>query len=121
MTVLLMRAKNARLSSRLTTSAIRKAHHTLFTLPVRARSQAAGSSTTSWRHMETIRLNTPLPSAWNTDPITMPMPASKKCGQMMRSAGMPMASMASLAAKMPSTLSGKNWKMQKPISMMPSA
>ena len=48
-------------------------------------------------------------------------PASKKCRQMMRMAGMPMASMASLAAKMLSTSPGANWKMQKPASMMPSA
>ena len=40
---------------------------------------------------------------------------------MMRKAGMPMASMASLAAKMLSTLPGANWKMQKPRNMMASA
>ena len=71
--------------------------------------------------METVRLNTPLPSAWNTELSTMPAPASRKWGQMMRSAGTPMASMASLAAKRPSSLSGRNWKMQKPTSMMHSA
>ena len=36
-------------------------------------------------------------------------PASRKCRQMMRMAGTPMASMASLAAKMPSTCRGANW------------
>ena len=94
---------NARLSTQLNTSATRKAHQTQFTLPLRLSSQATGSSTASWRQIEMIRLNTPLPSAWNTDDSTTPMPASRKCSEMVRSAGTPMASMASLAAKMPST------------------
>ena len=51
----------------------------------------------------------------------MLMPASRKWRQMMRSAGTPMASMASLAAKKLSSLSGANWNSRKPISMMPSA
>ena len=40
---------------------------------------------------------------------------------MMRIAGMPMASMASLAAKMLSTCPGANWNTQKPMNMTSSA
>ena len=63
MTVRLMRAIKMRLRVRLTTSAMMKDHQTIFTSPVRLSSHAAGMSTTSWRQMETVRLNTPLPSA----------------------------------------------------------
>ena len=47
MTVRLMRAMKTRLSARLTTSAMMKAHQTMFTSPVRLNSHAAGMSTTS--------------------------------------------------------------------------
>ena len=121
MMFLLMRAINTRLSVVLTTSAMRNAHQTIFTLPVRLSSHAIGISTTSWRQTEMMRLYTPLPNAWNTELSTMPMPASRKWGQMIRSAGMPMASMASLAAKRFSSRPGANWNTQKPMSMMHSA
>ena len=87
MMFLLMRAINTRLSVVLTTSAMRNAHQTIFTLPVRLSSHAIGISTTSWRQTERMRLYTPLPNAWNTELSTMPMPASRKWGQMIRSAG----------------------------------
>ena len=38
------------------TSAMGKAHHTSSNCPVRDSSHATGSSTTSWRHTETMRL-----------------------------------------------------------------
>ena len=68
-----------------------------------------------------MRLNKPLPRAWNTELSTMLVPASKKCRQMIRMAGMPMVSMAWLAENRPSTWPGKNSKMQKPSTMIPSA
>ena len=90
-------------------------------MPVWLSSQAAGSRTTSWRQTETMRLNMPLPSAWKVEDRMMLMPASRKWKQMVRMAGMPMASIPSLAAKKLSSLSGANWNRQKPMSMMPSA
>ena len=44
MTVRLMRAMKTRLSARLATSAMMKAHQTMFTSPVRLSSHAAGMS-----------------------------------------------------------------------------
>ena len=38
-----------------TSSAMKKHHHTLCTLPLSERSHATGMSTTSWRPRETIR------------------------------------------------------------------
>ena len=49
------RAKNTKLRVTLTSSAMTKDHHTIFTLPVLLSSQAAGSRTTSWRQTEMIR------------------------------------------------------------------
>lgn len=115
------RAKNTKLRVTLTSSAMTKDHHTIFTLPVLLSSQAAGSRTTSWRQTEMIRLNMPLPSAWKVEDRMMLMPASRKWKQMMRRAGLPMASMASLAENRPSSLSGRNWNSRKPTSMMASA
>ena len=58
-------------------SAVRKAHHTAWSPPNFASTYAAGISTTSWRMMDTIILNTAFPSAWNTVPQMMPNHASK--------------------------------------------
>lgn len=49
-----------------------------------------GSSTPTWRTMERIMLSTPLPTAWNTDDITMPTAANRKLTLISRSAMQPM-------------------------------
>ena len=100
------------------TSAIGKDHHTRFSTRNRDRMYAAGSSTTSWRISENIRLRNPCPSAWNAEEETTQKPAKVKLRLMIRSAGIPMASMSSEASNSRSRSLGISWNTASPISIM---
>ena len=102
-------------------SAMGKDSQTRSRLPVRERSHAAGSSTTSWRQTETVRLYMGLPMAWQTDPAMMQNPARGKWMPMIRRAGLPMASMSGEASKRESSVPGTSSNSAKPTAMMHTA
>ena len=52
-------------------SAIGNDHHTAWSPPIEDRIYAAGTSTTSWRIMDTIMLKIAFPRAWKTVPAIM--------------------------------------------------
>lgn len=104
-----------------TSSAMGKANHTAFTLPVRLSSQAAGTSTTSWRITETDSASVPRPSAWNAEEEITLNPAIGKWMAIMRKARIPMASMVGLALNTPSSTCGKTSARIRPHSIMHSA
>ena len=98
-----------------------KANHTAFTLPVWLSSQAAGTSTTSWRITETNSASVPRPSAWNAEEEITLNPAIGKWMAIMRKARIPMASMVGLALNTPSSTCGKTSARIRPHSIMHSA
>ena len=102
-------------------SASGNAHQTISSRPLRLRSHAAGSSTTSCRMRDTARLSTPWPRDWKVEEATMEKPARMKWMLMIRRAGTPMASILSDASKKPSSTPGKSWKIATPRTMIPVA
>ena len=103
------------------TSAMGNAHQIRLALPFRLSSQAAGTSTKSWRTSETSSAMTPRPRAWNTAEETMLKPAMTKWMEMMRRATSPRASMSGPALKMLSMTPGQSCAAAKPSSMMATA
>ena len=106
------------LSTRETTSEMGKQSHTRSRIPVRARSHAAGSRATSWRHTEQISVYTGLPMAWQTDPAMMSNPAGRKEKLMTRRATVPMESISAEGLKNPSRTPGIRLKAAQPTHMI---
>ena len=63
-------------------------------------------------------LRTPLPNAWKVEEDTTQKPANTKLTQMVRRAGMPMASISSEALKRLRSWPGKSSATARPTSMM---
>ena len=102
-------------------SASAKEYQTAWRPHVFAKNQARGRMHKSCLATDTIRLYTPFPSAWNTDPMMMQYPANKKLKLMIRRAGTPTSSICGEALNMPRSCGVNAWKMIRPQSMMPTA
>ena len=103
------------------TSAIKNAHHTLFTAPVCASSQAAGIRTTSCLITETISEYMLCPKAWKTELNTMPTAASGKWTAIVRSAVIHMPFISSEALNISRRVPGISSKVIVPINIIPKA
>ena len=71
--------------------------------------------------MDTTILYTPLPSAWNTEPQTIQKPANRKLILIIRSAGMPIASMVSEASNEENNCAGNTWNTTRPTAIRATA
>ena len=96
-------------------------HHTADNPPTFARMAAAGRMIRSCLVAEMIRLYTPFPKAWNTDPTMMQKPANRKLRQMILSAGIPIASISLDALNIPRSCAGKIMNNARPRSIMITA
>ena len=104
-----------------TTSASGNAHHTACIPKDIDKRYASGIRVTSCLHTEVIRLYTPLPMAWNTEPKQIQIPAGRKLRLMILRAGMPSSNISEDALKKDSNVLGANWNRRNPKPIRPSA
>ena len=96
-------------------------HHTADNPPTFARIAAAGRMIKSCLVAEMIRLYTPFPNAWNTEPTIIQNPANRKLRHMILSAGTPIASISLDALNIPKSCAGKIMNSASPRSIMTTA
>ena len=105
--------KNERLNVKDASSAIGNAHQTFPIVPVKDKSQAAGSKKINWRTKLIIIEWMPLPNAWKIEPRIIQIAAIGKWMAIIRKALVPIESISSEASKSFKTFNSASWSFRK--------